>query len=161
MSQFLELYNLQIDAEDPNYSMEVVLQHNVNRYYHSLNTNPYFWYGPIGGTVVRNAAYCFMGRLFANYSAEYPLEGRLCKNILFTMSGKPFIRLTLLTEPTHIAKDTLKSFFAVSGPEGAFVYNRGQERIPNNYYRRPTPYDVVEVALDITSWAKKHPFILK
>jgi len=80
MSQFLQLYNLQIDAEDPNYSMDVVLEHNVVRYYDSLNTNPYFWYGPIGGTIVRNAAYCFLGRLFANYSSEYPLDGRLCKN---------------------------------------------------------------------------------
>lgn len=79
MSQFLDLYNLQKDAVDPNYSMDVILQHNVQRYYNSLNKNPYFWYGPIGGTVVRNAAYAFAGRLFANYSEEHPTDGRLCE----------------------------------------------------------------------------------
>jgi hypothetical protein len=81
MSLFMDLYNLQINATDPNYSMDVMLQHNINRYYQSLNTNPYFWYGPLGGTVLRNAAYCFTGRLFANYSAQYPLEGRICKSM--------------------------------------------------------------------------------
>jgi len=79
MSQFLALYDLQINSTEPNYSMDVILEHNINRYYESLNTNPYFWYGPIGGTVIRNAAYAFSGRLFANYSAEYPIDGRLCK----------------------------------------------------------------------------------
>jgi len=79
MSQFLDLYNLQKDAADPNYGMDVWLQHNIQRYYNSLNKNPYFWYGPLGGTVIRNAAYCFSGRLFANYSAEYPQDGRMSK----------------------------------------------------------------------------------
>lgn len=76
MSQFLDLYNLQIDAEEPKYGMDAILEHNRNRYYQSLQKNPYFWYGPIGGTVIRNAACAFMGRLFANYSEEYPVDGR-------------------------------------------------------------------------------------
>lgn len=80
MSQFLDLYNLQLFAADPNYSMDVILEHNINRYYQSLNTNPYFWYGPVGGFVIRNAGYAFLGRLFANYSEDYPVDGRLCKS---------------------------------------------------------------------------------
>lgn len=79
MSQFLDLYNLQIDAAEPNYSMDVILQHNMHRYEQSLNNNPYFWYGPIGGTIVRNAAYAFIGRLFANQSSENPVDGVLSK----------------------------------------------------------------------------------
>ena len=67
----------------------------------------------------------------------------------------------LLTMPNHVAKDTLKSFFAVSGPEGSFVYKRGQERIPENYYRRPTPYGLAEFSLDLVSWSSRHPFLLK
>lgn len=80
MSQFLDLYNLQIDAEEPNYSMDIVLEHNKKRYYQSLNNNPYFWYGPLGGTVIRNAAYAFMGRLMANYSIEHPTDGILSQS---------------------------------------------------------------------------------
>lgn len=79
MNYFMDLYNLQKDSPDPNYGMDVVLEHNINRYTHSLNNNPYFWYGPVGGTIVRNAAYCFLGRLMANYSIEYPVDGRLSK----------------------------------------------------------------------------------
>jgi hypothetical protein len=32
--------------------------------------------------------------------------------------------------------DILKTFFAVSGEDGHFVYNRGHERIPENWYTR-------------------------
>lgn len=30
-----------------------------------------------------------------------------------------------------------KTFFGVSGEPGPFVWNRGQERIPENWYKRP------------------------
>lgn len=60
-----------------------------------------------------------------------------------------------------VAKETLKSFFAVTGPEGAFVYKRGEERIPENYYRRPTPYGVVEYSNDLVKWAEQYHFLLK
>jgi hypothetical protein len=55
--------------------MDIILEHNINRYYESLNNNPYFWYAAIGGTIIRNAAYASTGRLFANYSEEYPTGG--------------------------------------------------------------------------------------
>jgi len=32
--------------------------------------------------------------------------------------------------------DILKTFFAVSGEDGDFTYNRGHERIPDNWYTR-------------------------
>lgn len=32
--------------------------------------------------------------------------------------------------------DILKTFYAVSGEEGNFKYNRGHERIPDNWYTR-------------------------
>lgn len=34
--------------------------------------------------------------------------------------------------------ETLKSFFAVTGEPGNFVHHRGQEAIPENWYKRPT-----------------------
>jgi hypothetical protein len=58
-------------------------------------------------------------------------------------------------------KDTLKSFFAVSGEEGSFVYNKGAERIPENWYRRPTPYGFANFAVDLAEWATKFPTLLK
>ncbi|RDW57105.1 hypothetical protein BP6252_13851 [Coleophoma cylindrospora] len=133
LSSFLDLYNLQVNATDPNYSMDVILQHNVNRYNRSLNTNPYFWYGPLTGTVLRNAAYCFISRLYSNYTADYP-------------NGK-------------LSKETLKSFFGVTGPEGSFVAQPGQERIPPNWYKRPTGYGIAEVSLDLTIWGAQYPFL--
>jgi hypothetical protein len=155
MSQFLDLYNLQIDAEEPNYSMDIVLEHNKNRYYQSLNNNPYFWYGPIGGTIIRNAAYAFMGRLMANYSIEHPADGILSQPIP-VIDACRFQFTNCLT-----GKDTLKLFFAVSGEEGSFVYNKGAERIPENWYRRPTPYGVANFAVDLAGWASKFPDLLK
>lgn len=42
-----------------------------------------------------------------------------------------------------LTREVLKSFFAISGPDDALVWNRFQERIPDNWYRRPStnPYD--------------------
>ena len=39
--------------------------------------------------------------------------------------------------------EVFKSFFAVTGPPGAHVWNSGHEQIPQNWYRRPSsnPYD--------------------
>ena len=36
------------------------------------------------------------------------------------------------------------SFFAITGESGAFEYNAGWERIPDNFYRRPLsdPYTI-------------------
>jgi hypothetical protein len=38
----------------------------------------------------------------------------------------------------YLDRETLKSFFAVSGEPGSFTINRGYERIPTNWYRRPS-----------------------
>ena len=46
----------------------------------------------------------------------------------------------------YLDKETFKSFFAVSGSSGSFTYQRGYERIPDNWYRRPLsdPYTIAE-----------------
>jgi hypothetical protein len=48
-----------------------------------------------------------------------------------------------------LTKEVLKSFFAISGPDNALVYNQGQEQIPQNWYRRPTsnPYNAPAAAV--------------
>lgn len=41
-------------------------------------------------------------------------------------------------EPSgYLNGDTFKQFFGVSGEPGSFVWNKGQERIPDNWYKRP------------------------
>ncbi|KAM5341513.1 hypothetical protein ACJ41O_014544 [Fusarium nematophilum] len=134
MSYFMDLYNLQRDAEDPNYSIEVLYEHNKNRWYQTIATNPFAWFGPASGWMVRASPYSFTARLVANRSAEYPDEGRL-------------------------DKEGLKSFFSVYGPEDNMTYVIGHERIPENFYRRQyTDYGVAALALDIVTHS--HPEVL-
>jgi hypothetical protein len=49
----------------------------------------------------------------------------------------------------YLTRDILKSFFAVTGPDGAHVWNSGQEKIPLDWYRRPSsnPYDEVRAVV--------------
>ncbi|KPM39200.1 hypothetical protein AK830_g7335 [Neonectria ditissima] len=134
MSYFMDLYNLQKDAEDPNYSIEVLYEHNKNRWHQTIATNPFAWFGPASGWLVRASPYAFTARLVANRSAEYPDEGRL-------------------------NKENLKSFFSVYGPEDNMTYVVGYERIPENFYRRAhTDYGVAALAIDIVTHS--HPEVL-
>lgn len=135
MSYFMDLYNLQKDAEDPNYDIKVLFEHNKNRWHQTIATNPFAWFGPASGWLVRASPYAFTARLVANRSEEYPDEGRL-------------------------DKENLKSFFSVQGPEDNMTYVVGHERIPENFYRRRvTDYGVVALALDIVTHS--HPEVLR
>lgn len=59
---------------------------------------------------------------------------------------------------TSTAKDVFKSFFAVNDDEnGEMVYNKGWERIPENWYRTPVDYGLVSLNLDLVSWVLQHP----
>lgn len=46
----------------------------------------------------------------------------------------------------------LKSFLAISGEPGSFTWEKGMERIPLNWYRRPsaTPYNLADIIADIS-----------
>lgn len=76
----------------------------------SVSENPDFWYSPFTGMAVSQAAHTFIYRFMSNKSAENP-EGVLNQEVL-------------------------KSFFAISGESGNFIYNAGCERIPKNWYKR-------------------------
>lgn len=56
-----------------------------------------------------------------------------------------------------------KTFFGVSGEPGSFVWNRGQERVPEKWYRRPSTnqYTVADVALDVGIGYLAYPDTLK
>lgn len=90
----------------------------------SILNNPYYFSAPFSG-LVAPAAHNLVINLMSNHSAEVP-GGTL-------------------------TRETLKSFFAVTGEPGSFVHNRGMERIPDNWYRRPTldAHNIPEVLVDL------------
>jgi hypothetical protein len=50
----------------------------------------------------------------------------------------------------------------VSGPDDNLTYTSGSDRIPENYYRRPTDYVLAEGTLDmILEVAAKHPVLFR
>lgn len=71
--------------------------------------------------------------MFANHSAAYP-DG-------------------------FLGRDTLKSFYAMSGPENELVYSPGNERIPENWYTRAADnlYTVPLVDMDLWNLFQQHP----
>jgi len=110
LDQFETLFNLQPDAATANYDMSVLAQERKITFERSINENPYFFYGPFTGMAVSQAAHTFIYRFMSNKSAENP-EGVL-------------------------NQDVLKSFFGITGESGNFTYDAGQERIPENWYKR-------------------------
>lgn len=90
----------------------------------SVLNNPYYFAGPFS-VAVASAAHNFVINLMSNHSAEAPTG--------------------------VLTRDVLKSFFAVTGEPGSFVHTPGMERIPENWYRRPTlnAYDLPETVADV------------
>ncbi|GAB1523151.1 hypothetical protein RhiTH_006281 [Rhizoctonia solani] len=56
--------------------------------------------------------------------------------------------------------EVLKSFFGVSGNSANLTYQQGYERIPTNWYRRPTNYALSDFRNDLLSAALEHPEFL-
>lgn len=56
-----------------------------------------------------------------------------------------------------------KSFFAVSGEPGNFKWNPGQERVPDNWYRRPSyrSYEVNDIFQDVGIGYAAYPRTLR
>ncbi|KAF7558013.1 heme-thiolate peroxidase [Cylindrodendrum hubeiense] len=129
MRQFQAFYDMSSGEGD--YNFDIFVERAGIRFHESVAANPNFYYGPFTGMIARNAGYFFASRLFANYSSEHP-DGILTKN-------------------------TLKSFYAVQGKEGNFTYKRGWERIPENWYRRPVDYGLIDLNLDILASVAKYP----
>ncbi|TDZ30087.1 Dothistromin biosynthesis peroxidase dotB [Colletotrichum trifolii] len=129
MDQFQEFYDM--SSREGNYNFNLFAQRASIRFNQSIATNPNFYYGPFTGMVARNAGYLFACRLFANHSSSTPTG--------------------------VLNKETLKSFFAVQGQDGNLTYNHGWERIPENWYRTPVDYGLVQLNLDLVSWIAKYP----
>ncbi|KAJ3712560.1 hypothetical protein DFJ43DRAFT_1008467, partial [Lentinula guzmanii] len=139
MTQFLQLYDLQSNVSDPsqvNYDIDVLTAFRLSRFQQSIDNNQYFFNGPITGLLVQPAAYQFIFHFMANKSEEYP-EGRLDREVL-------------------------KTFFSITGPENNLAYTPGQERIPDNWYKRAIgdEYGIVSFLSETTSIGIAHPEFL-
>jgi hypothetical protein len=118
------------------YDLTVLTPFRASRFQQSIENNPYFFNGPFTGVLVQPAAFTFIYRFMSNKSEEYP-EG-------------------------YLDADVLKSFFAISGEPGSFQWNEGQERIPDNWYKRAIgdEYTIPFFDTDLTSAAFQYPQFL-
>ncbi|EFX06375.1 putative oxidase [Grosmannia clavigera kw1407] len=129
LQQFRGLYDRSTGEGD--YNMDVLGAHADARFTETVASNPQFYYGPFTGMIARNAGYIFSARMFANHSAANPTG--------------------------LLNKKTLMSIYGVEMINGTMVYNKGHERIPENWYRRPVDYGLVELNLDIVALILKYP----
>ncbi|OQD82321.1 hypothetical protein PENANT_c022G01727 [Penicillium antarcticum] len=128
MDKFMSWYNMSMDG---NFDMDLMAERASLRFEETIQTNPNFYYGPVTGLVARNAGYIFPGRLFRNHSRENP-EGVL-------------------------TKDHIRSFYGIYGEEHNLTYREGWERIPENWYKTPVDYGLIQLNLDTIDWFGKYP----
>ncbi|CAE6341243.1 unnamed protein product [Rhizoctonia solani] len=135
LEYFKQLYDMKPEGDpNANFDYDTIVANRAKRFRTSVSENPHFFYGPITGLFLSPGAHGFIPRLMSNHSTDAP-EGVL----------------------NH---DTLKSFFGVTGNSANLTYRRGYERIPDNWYRRPTDYTLVHYSLDIVNAGLKHPEFL-
>lgn len=130
MDQFQALYDL--GKKDDNYDLDLLTEYRATRVKECKEKNPYCFFAPFSGVVAQPAAWSFVYRFMGNKSAEHP-------------TGK-------------LNGDVLKSFYGVTGEDGNFKYNRGHERIPDNWYTRNLvdAYTVPYLAIDTNVMLLKH-----
>ncbi|EPS29324.1 hypothetical protein PDE_04273 [Penicillium oxalicum 114-2] len=128
MDKFMSWYNMSADGT---FDMDLMALRAKSRFDEAIQTNPDFYYGPVTGLIARNAGYIFPGRLFRNHSQENP-EGVLTKS--------------------H-----LRNFYGVYGDEGNLTYKQGWERIPENWFKTPVDYGLVQLNLDTIDFLLKYP----
>ncbi|KAJ7491729.1 hypothetical protein B0H11DRAFT_1859130 [Mycena galericulata] len=114
-----------------------IISHRVERFNHSIATNPWFYHGPIP-LVISTLVHCFILGMMADFSASTPSspDGILTKDILMSFFG--------FTSTSSSASDTLH-------------YTPGHERIPDPWYRRPTDYTHANAASCIDAIGRADP----
>ncbi|CAN9081888.1 unnamed protein product [Alternaria alternata] len=135
LSQFEELVAMPLGPNG--IDLSVIFPFRVERTKQSIATNGHFFAGPLTHLAVNSAAFYFTYRFFANHSAEYP-EGYLDVN-------------------------TLKSFEGITGEQGNYKWASGQERIPENWYRRAIgdDYGILGLDLDAVDAITKYPELVR
>ncbi|KAF7938508.1 uncharacterized protein EAE98_000846 [Botrytis deweyae] len=133
---FQKYYDALVEGVGADEQYQNLLDFRIDRFNNSITTNPYFFSSPFAGVLVSPAGYNFPVRMMSNKSAEFP-EGSLTK------------------------KD-LMSFFAITGESGNFQYKVGNERIPDNWYKRAIgdEYTIAGFLVDVVDYALQYPPLL-
>lgn len=63
----------------------------------------------------------------------------------------------------YLNRDMIKTFFGVTGEPGSFVAHQGYERIPEQWYRRPSSnsYDLTRALADVATGYAQDPSTFK
>lgn len=94
-----------------------------------------------------------------------PLSSLAWLHLVRTTSSSTSLSNHSAEQPSGFpSSEVLESFFAVTGDApGSFVHSHGQERIPNNWYKRPTAnaYNILEVLIDVQVNNAMYPGIIR
>lgn len=117
-------------------TLDKVNGHNDYIQQYSILNNPYYFTG-IVAALVTPAAESFVVNFMSNHSAENP-------------GGE-------------LPGDILNSFFSVTGTPGDFTHTYNQERIPDNWYKRPAAnaYSLLNVVEDLVAGNAVYPGLLR
>jgi hypothetical protein len=56
-----------------------------------------------------------------------------------------------------LAKSHIRNFYGIYGEEHNLTYREGWERIPENWYKTPVDYGLIQLNLDTIDWLGKYP----
>jgi hypothetical protein len=118
------------------YDLSVMTPLRVTRFRDSKATNGRLFSGPVMQYAIQPATYLFTYQFFANRSAEHP-EG-------------------------YLDLETMKSFQGVTGAKGSFKWSYGQEKIPDNWYRRAVgqDYTIAAFTVDAVNQLLEYPELI-
>ncbi|CAK1367452.1 unnamed protein product [Cercospora beticola] len=139
VTRFEQVYNIAVADGSDRYTLDKFRAKFEEAQDESIANNPYYFTGAFSTVVVVPAAYNFVINLMSNHSAEQPAG---------YLDGYNFA-----------------SFFGVdtSGGAGNFKWLPGQERVPEDWYRRPSyaPYEAQDVVGDVAIGYLAYPRTLK
>lgn len=72
LANFETLYDMIPEGSGEFFTLDTLIDFAAIRFNDSISTNPYFYYGPVSGTIARNTGFCFVANLMANYSSGKP-----------------------------------------------------------------------------------------
>ncbi|KAL9931430.1 hypothetical protein V8E36_009716 [Tilletia maclaganii] len=126
--------------EEDAYTRAVLLQNRIDRFRHSISTNPYFFYSAFGGTVVTTAAHDFIVNFMSNNTDDGTGHNR---QYLDNANLLPFFSYTI-------------------DNNGKVHYTPGHERFPKNWLRRPidAPFGLADVVYNLVRSGTAYPELL-
>ncbi|KAF2167170.1 hypothetical protein M409DRAFT_54361 [Zasmidium cellare ATCC 36951] len=137
VTRFEQVYDIAVKDGSDRYTLDKFRAKFEEAQDESIANNPYYFTGVFSTVVVVPAAYNFVINLMSNHTAEEPAG---------YLDGYNF-----------------KSFFGVAGEPGNFTWLKGQERVPERWYRRPSyaPYEAQDVVGDVAIGYLAYPDTLK